>query len=126
MNALRHIHPYMKRQRGVGGRPGTTTSTGRGARRGSAAERGASGHAGEPRAPGDKQRRVVRVAIVGGGCGGLAAAWHLTRPGAGHAEKYDVTVYERSWRLGGKAASGRGRYGRLCGHGVHNLLGVCE
>ena len=39
-------------------------------------------------------RRPVRVAIVGGGCAGLAAAWRLSQqPG------YEVTVYESSWRL---------------------------
>ena len=44
----------------------------------------------------------VRVAIIGGGIAGLTAAWHIARqPG------YTVDVYERSWRLGGKAASVR-------------------
>jgi uncharacterized protein with NAD-binding domain and iron-sulfur cluster len=71
-------------------------------------------------------RHVVKVAIIGGGCAGLAAAWHLTRPEAGHAEEYDVTVYERSWRLGGKAASGRDQYGRIREHGIHIWLGFYE
>jgi uncharacterized protein with NAD-binding domain and iron-sulfur cluster len=57
-----------------------------------------------------------RVAILGGGMAGLAAAWRLTRPdGPGT----DVTVYQRGFRLGGKGASSRGRHGRIQEHGLH-------
>jgi uncharacterized protein with NAD-binding domain and iron-sulfur cluster len=63
----------------------------------------------------------VRVAIVGGGCAGLAAAWHLSsQPG------YQVDVYEKSWRLGGKGASGRDDEGRILEHGLHVWLGFYE
>ena len=47
---------------------------------------------------------MTRVAIVGGGPAGLAAAFELTSNGR-HAE-YDVTLYQQGWRLGGKGASG--------------------
>jgi oxygen-dependent protoporphyrinogen oxidase len=40
--------------------------------------------------------RRARVAVVGGGIGGLAAAWELTRGGA------EVILYESAPRLGGK------------------------
>ncbi|HEY1694489.1 MAG TPA: FAD-dependent oxidoreductase [Polyangiaceae bacterium] len=68
--------------------------------------------------------RTVRVAILGGGMGGVAAAWalaHDTTPGV----TYDVTVYEASWRLGGKCASGRnaGQGNRIEEHGIHILMG---
>lgn len=48
--------------------------------------------------PSVTQRRLGRVAVVGGGLGGLAAAGHLAR--AGHA----VTLFEQAGELGGKAA----------------------
>ena len=63
----------------------------------------------------------VRVVIVGGGCAGMTAAWQLSRlPG------YDVHLYERSWRLGGKGASGRDEHGRILEHGLHIWLGFYE
>ena len=63
----------------------------------------------------------VKVVIVGGGCAGMAAAWQLSRlPG------YDVHLYERSWRLGGKGASGRDEHGRILEHGLHIWLGFYE
>jgi uncharacterized protein with NAD-binding domain and iron-sulfur cluster len=66
-----------------------------------------------------------RVAILGGGIAGLAAAWELSRPEhAGAIET--VTVYERSWRLGGKGASSRGVHGRIEEHGLHVWLGYYD
>jgi uncharacterized protein with NAD-binding domain and iron-sulfur cluster len=66
----------------------------------------------------------MRVAILGGGMGGLAAAWELTRPGV--RPKCEVTVYQLGWRLGGKAASSHNplRGDRIEEHGLH-LLGGC-
>ena len=62
-----------------------------------------------------------RVAIVGGGCAGMSAAWQLSRqPG------YVIDVYESSWRLGGKAASVRDKDGRILDHGLHVWLGFYE
>jgi uncharacterized protein with NAD-binding domain and iron-sulfur cluster len=54
---------------------------------------------------------------------GLAAAWRLTSPDGPGA---DVTVYQRGWRLGGKAASSRGRHGRVEEHGLHVWLGYYD
>ena len=72
----------------------------------------------------------TKVAILGGGCGGLAAAWALTATPE-LRERYDVTVYERSWALGGKGSSGRvpdssgngGRAQRIHEHGLHIWFG---
>lgn len=61
-----------------------------------------------------------RIAIVGGGPASLAAAWSLSHE---EPEAYDITVYEMSWRLGGKTASGRGEDGRIEEHGLHILFG---
>jgi uncharacterized protein with NAD-binding domain and iron-sulfur cluster len=61
------------------------------------------------------------VAVIGGGCASIAAAFELTRPE--HKNRYHVTVYQQGWRLGGKAASGRGPAGRIEEHGLHVWLG---
>jgi uncharacterized protein with NAD-binding domain and iron-sulfur cluster len=61
-----------------------------------------------------------RVAILGGGMAGLAAAFRLTRPGGPDVE---VTLYQRGGRLGGKGASSRGEHGRIEEHGLHVWLG---
>ncbi len=66
----------------------------------------------------------IRVAVVGGGCGSIAAAFELTR--AEHRGRYEVTVYQQGWRLGGKGASGRGPAGRIEEHGLHVWLGFYE
>lgn len=63
-----------------------------------------------------------RVAILGGGMAGLSAAWRLSEPG--WRDRFDsITVYQRGWRLGGKAASSRGPNGRIEEHGLHVWLG---
>lgn len=65
---------------------------------------------------GDKKQ----VAILGGGIGGLTAAWELQKAGG-----YEVTVYQMGWRLGGKCATGRDASNgyRLEEHGIHGFLG---
>lgn len=62
-----------------------------------------------------------RVAIIGGGCAAMAAAWELTQP-CQH-NRFEVTVYQMGWRLGGKGASGRGAAGRIEEHGLHLWMG---
>ncbi len=64
----------------------------------------------------------MRIAILGGGMAGLAAAWALTDPSPDSAVE-SVTVYQRGWRLGGKGASSRGSHGRIEEHGLHVWLG---
>jgi uncharacterized protein with NAD-binding domain and iron-sulfur cluster len=66
----------------------------------------------------------IKVAIVGGGCASVTAAFELTRPQ--HRGKYQVTIYQTGWRLGGKGASGRGCAGRIEEHGLHIWLGSYE
>ncbi len=69
--------------------------------------------------------RPPRVAILGGGMAGLAAAWRLSEPGW-RDELGSITVYQRGWRLGGKGASSRGTNGRIEEHGLHLWLGYYE
>jgi uncharacterized protein with NAD-binding domain and iron-sulfur cluster len=67
----------------------------------------------------------IKVAIVGGGCGALASAFELTRPE--QRERFEVTVYQLGWRLGGKGASGRGGpCRRIEEHALHVWLGFYE
>jgi uncharacterized protein with NAD-binding domain and iron-sulfur cluster len=75
------------------------------------------------------QRR--RVAILGGGAGGLTAAFELTATPE-LRERYEVTVHQLGWRLGGKGASGRRTIGsthpghRIEEHGLHVWFGFYE
>jgi len=66
----------------------------------------------------------AKVAIIGGGCASIAAAFELSSPRC--QEQYDITVYQLGWRLGGKGASGRGPCDRIEEHGLHIWLGFYE
>jgi uncharacterized protein with NAD-binding domain and iron-sulfur cluster len=64
----------------------------------------------------------TKVAVLGGGVGAMSAAFELTAPHLGG--RYDVTVYQPGWRLGGKCASGRGGPDkRIEEHGLHVWFG---
>ncbi|MCA9548413.1 MAG: NAD(P)-binding protein [Myxococcales bacterium] len=68
----------------------------------------------------------TKVLILGGGMGGLAAAFELTRPE--RQGQYEVTVYTPGWRLGGKGASARNpaHHQRIEEHGLHLWMGCYE
>lgn len=68
--------------------------------------------------------RPINVAVIGGGCAGVTAAFELTRPE--QQGRYRVTVYQLGWRLGGKGASGRGAADRIQEHGLHLWMGFYE
>lgn len=70
------------------------------------------------------ERKPIRVAVIGGGCASISAAFELSRPA--HKGKYQVTVYQLGWRLGGKGASGRGPADRIEEHGLHLWMGSYE
>lgn len=65
-----------------------------------------------------------KIAILGGAIGSLAAAWHLSNQPAWQ-ERYQITVYQQGWRLGGKGASGRNAQcaQRIEEHGLHIRFG---
>jgi len=67
--------------------------------------------------------KTVKVAVLGGGMAGVAAAWTLAH--ATGDVQYDVTLYDADWRLGGKCASGHdvALGSRIEEHGIHILLG---
>jgi uncharacterized protein with NAD-binding domain and iron-sulfur cluster len=66
----------------------------------------------------------IRVAVIGGGCAAMTTAFELSRPE--HRGRYQITVYQQGWRLGGKGASGRGPSGRIEEHGLHVWMGWYE
>ncbi len=47
-----------------------------------------------------------KIIILGGGMASMSAAFYLTSSDDWQ-DHYDITLYQRGWRLGGKAASGR-------------------
>lgn len=68
--------------------------------------------------------RVAKVAIIGGGCAAITTAFELSRSEL--KGRFDITIYQPGWRLGGKGASGRGPSGRIQEHGLHIWLGFYE
>ncbi|WP_349010689.1 NAD(P)-binding protein [Rhizobium sp. RCAM05973] len=68
-----------------------------------------------------------KIAIIGGGVASITAAYALTEQ-PGWQTKYDITVYQRGWRLGGKCASGRNREiaNRIEEHGLHIWAGFYD
>jgi uncharacterized protein with NAD-binding domain and iron-sulfur cluster len=81
--------------------------------------------------PASLQPRRERVVVLGGGIAALTAAFELTDPYYNpHYDRYDVTVYQMGWRLGGKGASGRNvdpdYYYRIEEHGLHAWFGFYE
>ena len=68
-----------------------------------------------------------KIAVLGGGPGAMAAAFYLTEQ-PGWQDRYDITVYQMGWRLGGKCASGRNaKLGqRIEEHGLHMWFGFYD
>lgn len=75
---------------------------------------------GEPRGRSPLVKK--KIAILGGGPASLAAACELTSY-PDWRERYDITVYQIGWRLGGKTACGVGPYGRIEERGIHIFQG---
>lgn len=69
----------------------------------------------------------TKVAVLGGGVGGIVAAMALTATPA-LRQRYDVTVHQLGWRLGGKGASGRNKdtAQRIEEHGLHLWFGFYD
>jgi len=68
-----------------------------------------------------------KIAILGGGVSAMTAAFYLTEQ-ANWQDKYDITVYQLGWRIGGKGASGRNvDYAqRIEEHGLHIWFGFYD
>lgn len=70
---------------------------------------------------------MQKIAVLGGGIGSLSAVLEITSD-PDWRQKYDITVYQMGWRLGGKGASGRNRsmHDRIEEHGIHLWMGFYE
>ncbi|MFN3260285.1 MAG: FAD-dependent oxidoreductase [Pikeienuella sp.] len=71
-----------------------------------------------------KSAAKKKIAVLGGGPSALVAAFRLTEE-PGWNDRFEITVYQKGWRLGGKCATGRDldRSNRLYEHGIHGFLG---
>lgn len=70
---------------------------------------------------------MKKIAILGGGVGGIATAFALTNR-EGFSAEHEVTVYQMGFRIGGKGASGRNaaHQQRIEEHGLHIWLGFYD
>jgi uncharacterized protein with NAD-binding domain and iron-sulfur cluster len=70
---------------------------------------------------------IKKVAIFGGGISALTTALELSGE-VDWQDRYEITVYQTGWRLGGKGASSRNEAanGRIEEHGLHSWLGFYE
>jgi uncharacterized protein with NAD-binding domain and iron-sulfur cluster len=66
-----------------------------------------------------------KIVILGGGISAMTTAFELTDQ-LDWQEKYDISVYQLGWRLGGKGASGRDSEGRIIEHGLHLWFGFYD
>lgn len=72
-------------------------------------------------------RKKEKIVILGGGMSSISAAFALTSQ-VNWQDKYDITLYQLGWRIGGKCASGRNaKMGqRIEEHGLHIWFGFYE
>ncbi len=68
-----------------------------------------------------------KIAILGGGVSAMTAAFAITSE-PDWQSKYDITLYQMGWRVGGKGASGRNarEHQRIEEHGLHIWFGFYE
>ncbi len=66
----------------------------------------------------------TRIAVLGAGPSALVAAFRITEE-PDWSDKYEITVYQQGWRVGGKCATGRDldKHLRVYEHGIHGFLG---
>jgi uncharacterized protein with NAD-binding domain and iron-sulfur cluster len=68
-----------------------------------------------------------RIAVIGGGLGSMTTIYNMLQLPGGR-DKYEFTVYQLGWRLGGKGASGVNleKGCRVEEHGIHFWFGFYE
>ena len=67
---------------------------------------------------------VKKIAVLGGGVSAITSIFELTSQ-PNWQDKFDITLYQMGWRLGGKGASGRNMadHARIEEHGIHVWFG---
>ncbi|MEH3023473.1 MAG: NAD(P)-binding protein [Pseudomonas oryzihabitans] len=72
----------------------------------------------------DASPSVRKIVILGGGVSAVTAAFRLTSE-PNWQDRYQITLYQQGWRLGGKGASGRNAadHQRIEEHGIHVWFG---
>lgn len=75
----------------------------------------------------DSSNQREKIAILGGGMGALTSAYWLSHTPE-LREKYEITIYQMGWRLGGKLASGSNteNHFRNEEHGIHVWFGFYD
>lgn len=68
-----------------------------------------------------------RIAVLGGGLAAMTSVFHLLQD-PDWDRKYDITIYQMGWRIGGKGASGVNpeKGFRIEEHGLHLWMGFYE
>ncbi len=68
-----------------------------------------------------------KIAVFGGGLAAMTAVYHLTKD-RDWKSKYDITIYQLGWRIGGKGGSGinAAKGNRPEEHGLHLWMGFYE
>ena len=68
--------------------------------------------------------KIKKIVVLGGGISSISAIWKLTND-PDWKSKYEITLYQMGWRIGGKGASGRNpEYSnRIEEHGLHLWFG---
>jgi len=68
-----------------------------------------------------------KIVVLGGGVSAITTAFELTSQ-PDWQSKYDITLYQLGWRIGGKGASGRNmkEHARIEEHGIHVWFGFYE
>jgi uncharacterized protein with NAD-binding domain and iron-sulfur cluster len=74
-----------------------------------------------------KRKSRKKIAVLGGGIGAMSAVFALTSEKNWY-DKYQITIYQQGWRLGGKGASGRNKlhHDRIEEHGLHMWWGFYD
>ena len=75
----------------------------------------------------ESQNKPRKIAVLGGGLSAMTSVFYLTQE-PDWQQKYDITVYQLGWRIGGKGASGvNPEIGyRIEEHGLHLWMGFYE
>ena len=70
---------------------------------------------------------IKKIAIIGSGVGATTAAYAITQI-PDWKDRYEITIYQLGWRMGGKGASGRNadQAQRIEEHGLHIWAGFYE